>query len=74
MLLDTVVAKITEKVYFDVTIGGTDVGRIVMGMFGDVVPLTVANFVTICTEGVDGMSYTGTIFHRVIKSFMIQGI
>jgi hypothetical protein len=65
--------EVTEKLYFDVTIGGQDAGRIVFGMFGNTVPRTVANFATICKEGIKGMSYNGTKFHRVIQSFMIQG-
>ncbi len=35
----------------------------------DVVPNTVANFVTLANEGF----YDGLIFHRIIKGFMIQG-
>ena len=39
-------ADITNKVYFDVEIEGGDKGRIVMGLFGGVVPKTVENFVS----------------------------
>ena len=30
--------------FFDITIGGEDAGRVVIGLFGDVVPKTTENF------------------------------
>jgi peptidyl-prolyl cis-trans isomerase B (cyclophilin B) len=64
---------VTSQIYFDVTHGGAPLGRIVLGLFGDDTPKTVQNFREICLKGIDGLSYNGTRFHRVIKKFMIQG-
>lgn len=70
---------ITHKVFFDVTVGGEPAGRIVMGLFGDVVPKTAENFRALCTgeKGVGKkgkpLHYKGSIFHRVIPGFMLQG-
>ncbi|CAB1103120.1 unnamed protein product [Ectocarpus sp. CCAP 1310/34] len=62
------------KVYFDIEINGEDKGRILMQLRSDVVPKTAENFRQLCTgEAPDGKSYKGTIFHRVIPGFMLQG-
>ena len=57
---------ITKRVYLDISIGGTSKGRIKIGLFGDVVPKTVANFVEL-TKKSKPEGYKGSTFHRVIK-------
>lgn len=64
---------VTDHVYLDIMIDNHPAGRIVIGLFGDIAPKTVKNFITLATTGVAGKKYTGTRFHRVIKKFMIQG-
>lgn len=43
------VCSVCVQVFFDVTVAGHEVGRIVIGLFGEVVPLTVNNFVALAT-------------------------
>ena len=47
----------------------TTAGEIIIEMFADDAPETVANFL----QYVDDGFYDGTIFHRIIDGFMIQG-
>jgi len=47
----------------------TSMGQIVIELYPDKAPVTVENFL----RYVDEKHYDGTIFHRVIKRFMIQG-
>jgi cyclophilin family peptidyl-prolyl cis-trans isomerase len=47
----------------------TSYGKIIVELYADKAPITVKNFL----QYVDDKHYDGTIFHRVIADFMIQG-
>jgi peptidyl-prolyl cis-trans isomerase A (cyclophilin A)/peptidyl-prolyl cis-trans isomerase B (cyclophilin B) len=47
----------------------TNMGTIVIELYPDKAPLTVENFLQYVKDG----HYAGTLFHRVIPGFMIQG-
>lgn len=76
-------AEVTKRAYFDIAINGYDAGRIVIGLYGNVVPKTVANFAALCEGNTMTklpyqnkeipLSFKGSPFHRVIPNFMLQG-
>lgn len=47
----------------------TSMGDILIELYGEKAPKSVANFLNYVKEG----HYDGTIFHRVINGFMVQG-
>lgn len=47
----------------------TSMGNIVLELYPDKAPKTVANFLRYVQDGF----YAGTVFHRVIKGFLVQG-
>ena len=70
-------ATITSRVFLDITRDNRPIGRVVIGLYGDTVPMTVKNFESLCqgTTAANGrqLGYKGSSFHRVIPGFMIQG-
>jgi hypothetical protein len=64
-------------VYFDIAIDGKPEGRITFTLENGRCPRTAENFRALCTGEKSTpskpLSYKGTIFHRVITDFMLQG-
>ncbi|XP_063992137.1 peptidyl-prolyl cis-trans isomerase D isoform X1 [Diachasmimorpha longicaudata] len=66
-------------VFLDIGVDGETVGRVIIELFKDVVPRTAENFRALCTGekgiGTHGkkLHYKGTIFHKIVPQFMIQG-
>ena len=68
------------RCFMDLQIGGRRAGRLVFELFADIVPKTVENFRCLCTgeRGIarksgKALHFKNTLFHRVIKGFMMQG-
>lgn len=59
----------TDEVTDYVLINVENYGQMLIRLYPDVAPLTVANFKALVSE----KFYDGLIFHRVIKNFVIQG-
>ena len=67
-------------VFFEIGIDDAWAGRIEFELFGDIVPRTVENFRCLCTGEMgrsqrtkQRLTFEGSIFHRIIPSFMCQG-
>jgi peptidyl-prolyl isomerase H (cyclophilin H) len=79
--MDSIIAEIIARgnpvVFFDISIAGVAAGRMRMELFADVCPKTAENFRQFCTGELKVNSlpvgYKNCPFHRIIKSFMIQG-
>ena len=70
ILLTVVVTPSAFAEYDDtIVIIETQMGRLIMEFFPNEAPNHVSNFVKLSEDGF----YTGTIFHRIIEGFMIQG-
>ncbi|XP_014675398.1 PREDICTED: peptidyl-prolyl cis-trans isomerase-like isoform X2 [Priapulus caudatus] len=64
--------KSNAQVYFEIKMGSRSLGRIVMQLRADVVPMTAENFRCLCTNE-KGFGFKGSSFHRIIPQFMCQG-
>ncbi|KAI0134554.1 40 kDa peptidyl-prolyl cis-trans isomerase [Xylariales sp. AK1849] len=70
---------VRSRVFFDIKIGAKSAGRVTFELYDDIVPKTADNFRALCTgekglgKGGKPLHYKGSMFHRVIKQFMIQG-
>ena len=57
------------QAYVDIAQGDEPLGRVVLDLEADKAPLAVENFLNL----IDTKSLKDTVFHRVIKNFVIQG-
>ncbi|KNC54036.1 uncharacterized protein AMSG_12283 [Thecamonas trahens ATCC 50062] len=53
--------------------GDGEIVRLVFELYDDVAPKSAANFRSLCASDVDGLSYIGSVIHRVVPGGWIQG-
>lgn len=68
---------VTDEFFFDISVGAEPIGTMKIGVFGDVVPKSAANFRALATcTGVfadDALCFKGDSFHRIVANFVAQG-
>jgi len=72
-------AHVRPRCFFDITINEVHAGRIIIELHDDIVPKTAENFRALCAgdRGIGKttnkvLHYKGSVFHRVVRNFMIQ--
>lgn len=63
--------KVTDKVFFDISIGNEPAGRMVFALFGSTVPKTAENFKKLALH-TEGFGFKESKFHRIISGFMVR--
>ncbi|GAB0493896.1 hypothetical protein MMPV_005183 [Pyropia vietnamensis] len=63
---------ITTAAYLDVSIAGAPARRVTIGLYGELLPATVANFLALCTAPAGGGGYAGTDVYRLIPGLTLQ--
>eukprot|EP00451_Oxyrrhis_marina_P002643 CAMPEP_0204263018 /NCGR_PEP_ID=MMETSP0468-20130131/8059_1 /ASSEMBLY_ACC=CAM_ASM_000383 /TAXON_ID=2969 /ORGANISM="Oxyrrhis marina" /LENGTH=339 /DNA_ID=CAMNT_0051237735 /DNA_START=153 /DNA_END=1172 /DNA_ORIENTATION=- len=67
---------ITDKVYLDLSFGHEYAGRVLIGLYGQQVPLTCENFLQLCRGyqvGDKTIGYKNTKFHRILPQVALLG-
>eukprot|EP00190_Bangiopsis_sp_CCMP1999_P001375 CAMPEP_0198731958 /NCGR_PEP_ID=MMETSP1475-20131203/33051_1 /TAXON_ID= ORGANISM="Unidentified sp., Strain CCMP1999" /NCGR_SAMPLE_ID=MMETSP1475 /ASSEMBLY_ACC=CAM_ASM_001111 /LENGTH=228 /DNA_ID=CAMNT_0044494987 /DNA_START=36 /DNA_END=722 /DNA_ORIENTATION=+ len=65
---------VTHRVHLDISVAGEKIGRLDVGLFGQVVPLSTRNFLSFaqCIYGPQ-RCLKGDVFQRVVRNFVVQG-
>lgn len=69
--LNETMPRITDVCYFDIQVGQSTPQRIEISLFGDILPQTTENFISLC-ENRNNIGYKDSNIFRVISEFSIQ--
>ncbi|CAL1715720.1 unnamed protein product [Somion occarium] len=69
---------VRPRVFFDITVDGEPIGRVIFELFNNTVPKTAEKALCTGEKGISPLSdrplyYKNSIIHRSIKDFMVQG-
>lgn len=66
--LNETIPKVTDVVWLDIAIGDSEPQRVEIELYGDIVPITAANFRALCKDG----GFKGSDFFRIIGQLSVQ--